>query len=105
MPEKMTFNLTTLLIIAAIAGIVGAFTSAMTYILYRVARETGEEVGGPKIELPVPALAPPFRQSGSSAELTRLPTPGEALEFIHSLGFPTPGDFLDYVIKLLPSGK
>jgi len=100
----LKFNLVTLLIIAIIAGITGGVTAVTTYCLFRLAREVGEEVGGPKIELPVPALAPPFRQSGSSAELTRLPTPGEALEFIHSLGFPTPGDFLDYVIKLLPLG-
>lgn len=102
MPEKISFNLVTLLIIAAIAGAVGAFTSAFTYVLYRMARETGEEIGGPKIELPAPALAPPFRQSGSQAELTRLPTPAEALDFIRSLGFPTPGEFLDFLMKHLP---
>jgi len=96
------FNLTTILIVAAIGAITGGITSATTYCLFRLAREVGEEVGGPKIELPAPTLAPPFRQSGSEAELTRLPTPGEAVNFIHSLGFPTPGDFLDFLVKYLP---
>jgi len=99
------FNLMTLLVIAAIAAITGGITSVVTYCLFRVAREMGEEVGGPIIELPAPVLAPPFRQSGSGGELTRLPTPGEALNFIHSLGFPTPGEFLDFVARRLPAGR
>jgi len=98
------FNLTTLLIIAIIGAITGGITSATTYCLFRMAREVGEEVGGPKIELPAPALAPPFRQSGSEGELTRLPTPAEALDFIHSLGFPTVGEFLDFLVRYLPGG-